>query len=75
MHKVVYVIPKRKIGGAEILFNEIDQYKNDEIDLYKYDLNIQTNNPLIYLTSLVKFSLFIKKIKLILSFHLFGRAI
>ena len=39
MHKVVYVIPKRKIGGAEILFNEIDQYKNDEIDLYKYDLN------------------------------------
>lgn len=64
MHKVVYVIPKRKIGGAEILFNEIDQHKNDEIDLYKYDLNIQTNNPFIYLTSLVKFSLFIKKNKI-----------
>lgn len=64
MHKVVYVIPKRKIGGAEILFNEIDQHNNDEIDLYKYDLNIQTNNPYIYLSSLVKFLFFIKKNKI-----------
>ena len=61
MHKVVYVIPKRKIGGAEILYNEIDQHNNDGIDLYKYDLNIQTNNPYIYLSGLVKFLFFIKK--------------
>ena len=64
MHKVVYVIPKMKIGGAESLFNEIDQGDYDEIDLYKYDLNIQTNNPYIYLSSLVKFLLFIKKNKI-----------
>ena len=64
MQKVVYVIPKTKIGGAESLFNEIDQGDYDGIDLYKYDLNIQTNNPYIYLSSLVKFLLFIKKNKI-----------
>lgn len=64
MQKVVYIIPQNKIGGAEVLFNEIDEQKNDEIELYKYDLNIDTKNPFIYLNRLAKFVIFIKKNKI-----------
>ena len=36
MQKAVYIIPQNKIGGAEVLFNEIDEQKNDVIVVRSY---------------------------------------
>ncbi len=46
MPKIVYVISQLKVGGAETLFKEISQGSHNNLLLYKYCLQLNSNNPI-----------------------------
>jgi glycosyltransferase involved in cell wall biosynthesis len=52
--KVLYVIPLNKIGGAESAFNSVINLNYKNIEIIKYDLNLYSNNPILFFKAFFK---------------------
>ena len=52
--KVLFVIPLNKIGGAETAFNSVINLNYDNIEIVKYDLNLYSNNPILFIKACLK---------------------
>lgn len=64
MPNIVYIIPQIKVGGAETLFKELSECSHNKFILYKYCLQLNSNNPIQYFISLLNFVFFVKKNKI-----------
>lgn len=67
--KVLYVIPCNKIGGAETVFNSVVDLKSGNIEIVKLDLNLYSNNPVLFIKAVILVCRTVKneKIEVILS--------
>jgi glycosyltransferase involved in cell wall biosynthesis len=61
MIKVVYILPGIKVGGSETLFDSLAEGVHDEFYLYKFCLELNSNNPIVFIRNAYKFLIFIKK--------------
>jgi glycosyltransferase involved in cell wall biosynthesis len=52
--KVLYVIPCNKVGGAETVFNSVVDLRSGKIEIVKLDLNLYSNNPVLYIKAFFK---------------------
>jgi glycosyltransferase involved in cell wall biosynthesis len=59
--KILYTIPCNKIGGAEMAFNSVSVLKKDNIEILKLDLNLHSNNPLLFLRAIINLYCIIKE--------------
>lgn len=53
--KVLFVIPLNKIGGAETAFNSVINLNYDNIEIIKYDLNLYSNNPILFIKAFLSY--------------------
>ena len=61
MVRVIYIIPKLKVGGAEALFSETKEGTYTNFILYKYCLDLSSNSPVVIFKQFFIFLNFIKQ--------------
>ena len=59
--KVLYVIPCNKIGGAETVFNSVVDLRSGNIEIVKLDLNLYSNNPVLFIKAVILVCRTVKK--------------
>ena len=62
--KVLYVIPCNKIGGAETVFNSVVDLRSGNIEIVKLDLNLYSNNPVLFIKAVILVCRTVKKEKI-----------